>query len=221
MSEFNCENCVVLGAGGHAFVLLEALSASGRRLPKAFLDSDENLQGKRLMGVPVLGGDDLLHQLAEQGVEAFIVGAGSSASTHLRQRLFEHASSCGLVPMSITHPTALVSPSAERGEGCQLLAHCVLNTNCKVGRNVIVNTAAIVEHDCIVADHVHVATGALLAGGVSVGTGAHIGVGAVIRQEIVIGSGAVVGAGAVVVRDVAPGVVVAGVPARELRRAAA
>lgn len=221
MNESHFENCVVLGAGGHATVLLETLLLAGRRLPTAMLDSDASLQGKRLMGVPVLGGDDLLPKLAEDGFESFIVGAGSSASTRLRRRLFEYGLSCGLVPAAVEHPGSHVSPSAKLGDGCQILAHCVLNTNCKLGHNVIVNTGAIVEHDCIVEHHVHLATGARLAGNVSIRSGAHIGIGAVIRQGIEIGPGAVVGAGAVVVRDVAPEVTVVGVPAHELRRVAA
>lgn len=47
--------------------------------------------------------------------------------------------------------------------------------------------------------------------------GASIGTGAVIMGGVTIGAGALIGAGAVVTRDVAPGQVVAGVPARLLR----
>jgi acetyltransferase-like isoleucine patch superfamily enzyme len=47
--------------------------------------------------------------------------------------------------------------------------------------------------------------------------GASIGSGAVVMGGVTIGPGALVGAGAVVTRDVDPGAVVAGVPARLLR----
>jgi len=47
--------------------------------------------------------------------------------------------------------------------------------------------------------------------------GACIGSGAVIMGGVTIGAGALVGAGAIVTRDVAPKVVVAGVPARLIR----
>jgi acetyltransferase-like isoleucine patch superfamily enzyme len=51
--------------------------------------------------------------------------------------------------------------------------------------------------------------------------GASIGSGAVIMGGVTIGEGALVGAGAVVTKDVGPGEIVAGVPARLLRRTAA
>jgi acetyltransferase-like isoleucine patch superfamily enzyme len=51
-----------------------------------------------------------------------------------------------------------------------------------------------------------------------VGRRASIGSGAVILCGVTIGEGALVGAGAVVTRDVPPGGVVAGVPARALAR---
>jgi UDP-2-acetamido-3-amino-2,3-dideoxy-glucuronate N-acetyltransferase len=48
--------------------------------------------------------------------------------------------------------------------------------------------------------------------------GAALGSGSIVLGGVTIGAGALVGAGAVVTRDVAPGEVVAGVPARMLRR---
>jgi UDP-2-acetamido-3-amino-2,3-dideoxy-glucuronate N-acetyltransferase len=48
--------------------------------------------------------------------------------------------------------------------------------------------------------------------------GASIGSGATILSNVVIGERAIVGAGSVVTRDVPPGVIVAGNPARVLRR---
>lgn len=51
--------------------------------------------------------------------------------------------------------------------------------------------------------------------------GASLGSGVVVMGGVTIGAGALVGAGAVVTKDIAPGDIVAGVPARLLRSAAA
>ena len=53
-----------------------------------------------------------------------------------------------------------------------------------------------------------------------IGKGASLGSGVIVMGGVTVGARALVGAGAVVTRDVAPGEVVAGVPARLLRLAA-
>jgi acetyltransferase EpsM len=82
---------------------------------------------------------------------------------------------------------------------------------------VIVSTGATVDHESVVEDGAHLSPGVRLAGRVHVGRGAWLGLGAAVIDEIRIGARTVVGAGAVVVRDLPPGVVAFGVPARVVR----
>lgn len=209
--------CVLLGGGGHAKMLLDIIAAMPGVSVHGILDGDRAKWGGDLSGFPILGGDDLLDGLAMQGVTHFAVGLGSVRDCSPRRRLFDRGCAAGLKPLTLVHPSCILSQRAAVGEGSQLLPGSIVNASAFIGRNVIVNSGAIVEHDCSIGDHVHIATGAVLASTVTVGEGAHIGAGAVIRQVLTIGPGAVVGAGAVVVKDVPPGVTVAGVPARLLR----
>lgn len=208
--------CIILGGGGHARVLVDCLLDCDAAEIVAVLDADPSLCGESLLGVPIVGSDEHLTRLAAQGATHFVVGLGGAGNNRPRRRLFELGCAAGLLPLAVRHPSAVVSHRAEIGVGSQILPLSVVNAGATLGRNVIVNTGAIIEHDCVVADHVHVASGACLASTVRVGEGAHVGAGATVRQRIVIEAEAVVGAGAVVVRDVAAGTVVAGVPAREI-----
>ncbi len=209
---------VGLGAGGHAKVVIEILRSHGSYELIGLLDPNPELQDRSVLGVPVLGDDDLLPALKREGIRHFFVGLGSIGDTGPRQRLFELALQYQMKPVNIIHPQAVISPSAVLGEGVTVMAGAVINACARLGVNVIVNTGAIVEHDCIVGDHVHIATGAQLASTVRVGKGAHIGADATVLQCVHIGESALVGAGAVVIRDVPPGVTVVGCPARVLQR---
>ncbi len=212
------KRCVFLGGGGHASVLIDALRMRAMAIPHAVLDAEPAKWGKELLGVPIVGGDDLLPRVIAQGVRYFAVGLGSTGDTRHRQRLFNLGLEHHLEPLTIIHPSAICSRHAEVGPGCQLLPVCVINAGASLGSNVIVNSGAVVEHDCVLESHVHVATGARLASGARVGLGAHVGAGATVKQLVSIGARSIVGAGAVVVKDVPDEAVVIGVPARPMKR---
>ena len=206
-----------IGAGGHAKGVLEILRNDPDVELAGMLDANEQLWGKQFFGLPILGGDVLLKNLVQQGVDHAFIGVGTTGNTKPRQKLYDLAKNMGFDFVSAIHPSAVISPSAQIGAGVAIMADAVVNSDARLGNNVIINTRSVVEHDCIVGDHSHIATGALLAGGVVVGNGSHVGIGACVRQGIRIGNDAVVGAGAVVVDDVADNVVVAGNPARILK----
>lgn len=208
---------VGFGSGGHAKVVLEILRNNPEYLFPALLDSNAEVWGKNLGGVPILGGDDLLDKLRAEGIHHAFIGVGSVGNSARRQKLYELALSHGFQVVSAIHPQAVISTSARIGAGVAIMAGAIINADAQIGDNVIINTGAIVEHDCSVGNHAHIATGALLAGEVAVGEGSHVGIGASVKQGVRIGRNAIVGAGAVVIKDVPDHVIVAGVPARFLK----
>jgi UDP-perosamine 4-acetyltransferase len=205
---------VGLGAGGHAKVVVAILQAAGEHDVLGLLDPRPELHGTDVLGIRVLGGDELLAGLRTDGARGAFLGAGAVRDTALRRGLFSLMLEEGLQPISAVHPRAIVDRDARLGAGATVMAAAVVQPGANLGDAVIVNTGAIVEHDCALADHVHVATGATLAGGVEVGAGTVIGAGATVLPGVKLGAQATVGAGAVVTRDVADGATVVGVPAR-------
>lgn len=204
-----------LGAGGHAAVMVEALRAAyaGAELV-GLLDPDPALAGTTVAGFEVLGGDGELGRLRAAGVSHAFVGVGAVRASDRRARCYELLVREGFVVLTVVHPAAYVSPSAQLGSGAAILPGAVVQARAELAVNVLINSRAVVEHDCRIGEHVHVASGAVLAGGVVVGPRSHVGAGAVVRERIEIGADATVGAGAVVVAPVPTGAVVVGNPAR-------
>ena len=108
-----------------------------------------------------------------------------------------------------------------------------IGARCKISSHTFICEGVVIEDDCFIGHHVCFTNDrfprATAPGGAlqteadwqeiptRVCRGASIGSGAVILCGVTIGAEAMIGAGAVVTSDVAPGAVVAGVPARLLR----
>jgi sugar O-acyltransferase (sialic acid O-acetyltransferase NeuD family) len=202
------DHCVVVGAGGHARVVMDALLCSADiQNSYVFVDDDVALHGVVMLGVAVLGS---VTQWVQHGT-CFHVAVGTNRT---REMLFCRLVGVGGVPFAVTHPAACVSKFAHVSEGSFVAARAVIAPASVIGTGVIINHSAVVDHDCTVGDFSHVAPGATLAGGVVLGRGVLIGAGARVLPGITIGEDAVIGAGAVVTADVPPHAKVVGVPGR-------
>ena len=205
---------VIVGAGGHGKVVLEAIRAAGEHRVVGFVDANPALAGSTVMGVTVLGPIAGLARLRGRGVGGAVVAIGDN---RVRRACADEVDAAGLDLVSAAHPAATVSPSASVGRGVLLAAGSVVAAEATVGDGAVVNTASVVEHECAIGDFAHVAPGAVLGGRVTVGSGAMVGLGSRVLPCLTVGDGATVGAGAVVIADVLPGVTVVGVPARPIR----
>jgi sugar O-acyltransferase (sialic acid O-acetyltransferase NeuD family) len=206
---------VIIGAGGHAKVLLEILRLRGSEI-LGFTDLDPRRAGQRIHGLTILGGDASV--LCHDPRKVLLVnGVGSTGTMDARKEVFERFMNQGYDFASVIHPGAIISSTSELGTGVQVLAGAVIQVDARISFNCIVNTGAIVEHDCQIDAHVHLAPGVTLSGGVVVGEETHIGTGATIVQGVVVGRRCTVAAGAVVLANVNDGTKVAGIPAKEIK----
>jgi UDP-perosamine 4-acetyltransferase len=155
---------LLLAAGGHGRVVLDTLQCAG--VPVAGILDPGLRAGALVLGVPVLGGDERLEHRDPDSVR-LVNGAGLRPDRGVRQRLFETWTSRGFGFVPVRHPSAVVSPAASLGDGSQVLAGAVIQCGARIGRNVVLNTRASVDHDCIVHDHAFLAPGVVLCGQVT------------------------------------------------------
>lgn len=199
----------IIGAGGHAKVVIATARAIGDVALAGVLDDDPARTGGEVLGVPVRGAIDV-ETVRRLGVtRAVLAIGGNRARAEVAARLAGHVAWATLV-----HPSAVVDPTARLGEGVVVFAGAVIQPDAVIGRHAIVNTGATVDHDCVIGDFAHIAPGVHLAGNVHVGEGALLGIGSCAIPGSRIGAWATVGAGGVVVGEVAAGACVKGVPAR-------
>ena len=203
----------IFGAGAQGRVTLEVWRSAVPDGDFSFIDDDPSLHGKVVNGAPIVGGLEFI--LDHFGpADEIIVALGNNQE---RMVLGDKLEAKGLTLGNAIHSSTVVMESAEIGGGCMLLAGAVVNTGARLGKHVIINTAAIVEHDAVIADGVQLGPGVSMGGRVIVEQGGFIGTGAVLAPRIKVGAGTVVGAGSVVVKDLPPGVLAYGVPARVVR----
>jgi acetyltransferase EpsM len=103
------------------------------------------------------------------------------------------------------------------GDGCVVLPHTVVGANARIGEHSILNSGAIVAHGVQIGAYTHIGAQSVIAGDAVIGDGAFVGIGSMVNPGCVIGAGTKVGAGSVVSRDLPPGVVAVGTPARVVR----
>lgn len=200
---------VMMGAGGHAKVLLALVRAAGRVIVGVCDPALVRGSGTTWRGVAVLGDDMALACWPCDKVE-LINGLGQLVGGRARADLFARLTGAGFVFPPLLHPAAWVAPDVQLAPGVQVMAGAVVQPDCRVGANSIVNTGARLDHDCEIGANVHIAPGATLCGGVCIGDGAFIGSGATLIQGVVVGAAAVVGAGVTVTRALAPGAMLRG-----------
>lgn len=199
----------VLGAGGHAKVVVSALLKADAKITGIY-DDDPAKQGTDVLRVAVLGAVSELHD-AKGGI--CVIGVGDNLT---RRQIAARFSS--LEWLTVIHPSAYVHESASVGPGTVVFAGAVIQPGACIGRHCIINTGATVDHDCVIGDFCHVAPGCNLGGAVALAEGVFMGIGSVAIQNASVGAWTTVGAGAAVVTDLPDHVVAVGVPARVRRK---
>jgi sugar O-acyltransferase (sialic acid O-acetyltransferase NeuD family) len=210
---------VILGGGGTAKDVLSIIGDMGRSGSPyevvGILDDNPALDGQEVCGIPVLGPLERAKSLDEV---LFVNCLGSPRNYWKREAILTALELPREKFATLIHPSAAVSVSSSIGQGVVLYPHVVVMAGVRIGDHVTVLANTVMNHDVVVEDFCIITSGVNLSGGVCLRRGSYIGAGASLIQYCTVGEWALVGLGSAVVRDVPPWTVVAGRPARVIRK---
>jgi sugar O-acyltransferase (sialic acid O-acetyltransferase NeuD family) len=199
------KDLLIFGNGIHACEMVEILERADMDHEYNFIGFvGRELQNDNLMGYPVYS----ISELDGRFRNAFLV-PDNTFELELKQKYAGRM-------VTLIDPSCFVSKAAKIGPGTVLYPHCYVGRNAVLESFVFCLSGCIINHDDVIGTGSILASGVRIAGNVSVGQQAYLGQACTIRQLLKIGEKCLIGTGAVVVKDVAPGSVMVGNPARVL-----
>jgi len=196
----------IIGAGGHAKVIIRSLQVQGFQI-RGIFDDDRSKHHSVILGAKVIGSCE---DLATQPRYPTVVAVGDNAIRRriVRQLNFDWA--------TVIHPSAIVDSTVVIGPGSVVMAGAVVQVDTVIGAHGVINTGSTIDHDCTLHDFCHVGPGAHIAGHCMLGEGVFVGIGASVIPSVRIGPWSIAGAGSCVIRDLPSNVTAVGVPARAI-----
>ena len=192
---------VLVGAGGHCKSVLDV--ALRMKTFDQIVITDPIIEaGTIILGCEVVGTDDKLIKLRNEGFDNAFITVGSIGINPNREKLAEKLEKYGYKFPTIIDPSASIAETACIGAGVFIGKKAVVNTDTRIGCHCIINTGAIIEHECFIDEYAHVSVGSILCGQVHVGRHCFIGAGSTIIQCLKIGDKVVIGANSTVLNNV-------------------
>ncbi|MFT4144727.1 MAG: acetyltransferase [Mobilitalea sp.] len=201
------DKLLILGAGGHGKVIADSALKMNCWKEIAFLE-DNPAKAEGFPYVILAKFEDFEQFLGEYDM---IAGIGANRKREEIQLKLEAA---GASIATILHPNVILGGNVTIGEGSVVMAGVIINTDTKIGKGCILNTAATIDHENNIEDFVHLSPGVHTAGNVKVGTLTWLGIGSSVIQNITIEKDCMIGAGAVVVNNLQVTGIYLGVPAK-------
>ncbi|WP_105993034.1 acetyltransferase [Staphylococcus simulans] len=204
------KDLLIIGNGGHAKVIKDIINANGIYKVSGYLD--DNIEKYFVKNDMIY--DNLKNIKLYQENYHFIIAVGNNK---IRADIFKKVDVPNEKFPVLIHPKAIVSETANLGNGTVVMPGAIVNAESVIGRHSIINTCSVVEHECLIKDFTHISPGAVLTGNVSVDEYTQIGANATVIPNVRIGSNVLVGAGSTVISNTKNDVTLVGTPAKVIK----
>lgn len=193
------ENIVLVGFGGHARSVADAIESSGKYHIIGYTDIKESFPN---MGYQYIGTDEMLTEIFTSGTHNAVITLGQIGKDKIRHKLYKLLKNIGYTLPVIIDSTAILAQNVFIEEGTFVGKGAIINSNVHIGKMCIINTGVLCEHDNVIGDFCHLAVRTVCGGGITIGSNSFIGANSTIIQGINIGHDVIVGAGSLVLHNI-------------------
>jgi sugar O-acyltransferase (sialic acid O-acetyltransferase NeuD family) len=190
------KSILLIGGGGHSRSCIDVIESERKYRILGIVERSVKNQNP-VLGYDLLGIDEDLPKLIKNCQNALIT-VGQIKSAELRKKIYSNLKELGAKLPVIISPKAHVSKHIQIDEGTILMHGVIINAGASIGKNCIINSQALIEHDSVVESNCHISTGVKVNGSVFVGKETFIGSGSVIYDSVHIGEKCIIPAGSVV-----------------------
>ncbi len=210
------KNIVVIGASGHAKVIIDIIEQQNEYQIVGLIDSFKAI-GETVYTYKVLGTErDLPGLITQHELYGGIIAIGDNW-TRMNMYMEMTAIAPNFTFIKAIHPSAIIGKNVRVGSGTCIMAGVIINSDASIGKQCIINTKSSVGHDVVIKNFASVAPGVSIGGDVKIGKCSAISIGANIVEKVEIGKHTVIGAGALVNKSIKSNKVAYGIPAKAIK----
>lgn len=193
---------IIIGAGGHAAELRYYIDhhntarPADRIMVEGFIDDEEANYDHYKFTEPFLG--DIQNHKVRKGI-SYLMGI---ANTAYRKPIIEKFNKKGATFIGFIHPTAIIAPSAELGDGVIISHNVSVGPMAKLGNYNMLNSRCTIGHDTQMGDYNFISPQVAVSGNTEIGDENMLGTNSCTIPGIKIGNRNKVAAGMVVYKPV-------------------
>ena len=173
---------ILIGFGGHASSCVDLIENSNKFEIIGFIGKN-NEKNKIKYGYKVIGTDKELKEIFKTTNNAAIC-LGQIRDYKKRSNYFDNLKKIGFEIPTIVSKNSYISKKAIINEGSMIFHGSIINAGAKIGRNCIINSRSLIEHDVTIGENCHISTGTIINGNCKIGKSTFIGSGSVIKNDI-------------------------------------
>ncbi len=211
------ENIIIIGASGHAKVIIDIIEKCDLYNIVGFIDSYKPKESK-LLNYSILGTEENILELSDKyNFKHAIIAIGDN---WVRKKMQKKISNIfpDIIYSSVIHPNAILGRDVFIGKGTVVMAGVIVNSDTQIGDFCILNTNSSLGHDGEMKNFSSLAPNATLGGNVTIGNCTAISLGTNIIQGITIGKHSIIGAGSLVIRNIEDYTLSYGCPSKIIRK---